>query len=115
MFIFFINSNVVDLNFFSDFSKVLGVNEEQFEEMFEEENGIVLLKIVLQGKKLLLDIILKDILENIKINKLVDFVVKFELVEKIVSQEFVKKSVKKVIRLLLLVFKVVFKVVNIFV
>lgn len=101
----FTNSNAADLNLSSDFSKALGVNEEQFEEMFEEENGTVPPKTVPQGKKPPSDTILKDILENTKTNKSADPVVKPEPVEKIVSQEPVKKSAKKAIRPPLSAFK----------
>lgn len=109
----FTNSNAADLNLSSDFSKALGVNEEQFEEMFEEENGTVPPKTVPQGKKPPSDTILKDILENTKTNKSADPVVKPEPVEKIVSQEPVKKLAKKAIRPPLSAFKAAPKVVNI--
>lgn len=105
----FTNSNAADLNLSSDFSKALGVNEEQF----EEENGTVPPKTVPQGKKPPSDTILKDILENTKTNKSADPVVKPEPVEKIVSQEPVKKSAKKAIRPPLSAFKAAPKVVNI--
>lgn len=66
----FTNSSAEDLNLSSDFSKALGVNEEQFEEMFEEEKGTVPPKTAPRGKKPPSDTILKDILENTKTKKI---------------------------------------------
>lgn len=109
----FTNSNAADLNLSSDFSKALGVNEEQFEEMFEEEKGTEPPKTVPQGKKPPSDTILKDILENTKSKKSADPVVKSEPVEKFDNQKPVKKSAKKAIRPPLSAFKAAPKVVNI--